>query len=86
MNTPKDQFYRSARINQDPLWKFLLKAYMVPKYAKLFTNFILFPKSVFSRSTQTVVEFSKVSLLVIWYITQYPVGTKSDQPLSPAYC
>ncbi|XP_060588557.1 beta-lactamase domain-containing protein 2-like [Ruditapes philippinarum] len=59
MNTPNDQFYRAARINQDPIWKFLLKAFMVPKYAKMFTNLILFPKSVFARSTQTVVELAE---------------------------
>ncbi|XP_060557042.1 beta-lactamase domain-containing protein 2-like [Ruditapes philippinarum] len=59
MNTPNDQFYRAARINQDPIWKFLLKAYLVPKYAKMFTNLILFPKSVFARSTQTVVELAE---------------------------
>jgi hypothetical protein len=62
MNTPNDQFYRAARINQDPIWKFLLKAFMVPKYAKIFTNFILFPKSVFARSTQTVAELAEVSI------------------------
>ncbi|XP_053381568.1 beta-lactamase domain-containing protein 2-like [Mercenaria mercenaria] len=56
MNTPKDQFYRAARIHQDPQWKFLLKAYTVPKYAKIFTNFILFPGSLIARSTKAVAE------------------------------
>lgn len=60
MNTPKEQFHRAARMHQDSKLMVLLKAYMVPKYAKLFTNLILFPDSMLARSVRAVDEFSDI--------------------------
>ncbi|XP_045194798.2 beta-lactamase domain-containing protein 2-like [Mercenaria mercenaria] len=59
MNTPRDKYYRVARLYEDPSWKALLKSLTDFKIASVMMRWILFPNSIMARAVSSVTEFSK---------------------------
>jgi CubicO group peptidase (beta-lactamase class C family) len=58
MAVPRQEFYRVARVYEDPVWKFLYKCLSSPRYIPLFFRYILNSNSLVARAGKAVKEFS----------------------------
>lgn len=59
INTPREEFYRVARLQTQPKWEMLLETLVSPKYFPILGHLILFPDSLLANVAKAVVEFTQ---------------------------
>jgi hypothetical protein len=61
MATPKEEYYRVARLYENPIWKALFIAMTDSRYGSIFVKFATDPKSLVATAATAVTEFAQGS-------------------------
>ena len=69
MNAPLDQWYRVARLYNNPRWKLLLEAMTSSRYFPILGYLILFPDSLLANVAKAIKEFTMVGVFLSLFLS-----------------